>query len=214
MSTPGSTVTITPLVPGALATSAAVNLTLSSWNSATAAGQIGASNVRLEGIDRRTLSGPGHVVFTEETGTNTPVIVGATLATNSVAYALVPGATCPAAGDLSMSTHTRVLLHAALDISSPALAPAPLPMITVILQQSTDGGGTWTDLIGTRQRFSVRLIGVLCATATSIPGVVATPGWCVTVAPLATVRYRIAYKTVNGNFNLNSGTIFVETFGR
>lgn len=51
-----STVTITPLTPGSTAASADYNATVTSWNTATANGAVNDSNIREEGIDRRTIA--------------------------------------------------------------------------------------------------------------------------------------------------------------
>lgn len=51
-----STVTITPLTPGSTAASADYNTNATSWNSATANGVVNDSNIREQGIDRRTIA--------------------------------------------------------------------------------------------------------------------------------------------------------------
>lgn len=63
-----STVTVTELVHGATAQASDINTTNTSWNSATAAGQIGAENFREEGIDARVIA--HNSVYTTGRGTN------------------------------------------------------------------------------------------------------------------------------------------------
>ena len=113
-----STVTVTDLPPGTAAIAGDVNATMTSWVNGTAAGQIGAINVRQEGIDRRSLSGANHVVFTEETGTNT--IVESTASSGAVtnvtgAYIVVTAGIALQTNSMTISTSSRVLLHADLD---------------------------------------------------------------------------------------------------
>jgi len=214
-----STVTVTDLPPGTAAIAGDVNATMTSWVNGTAAGQIGAINVRQEGIDRRSLSGANHVVFTEETGTNT--IVESTASSGAVtnvtgAYIVVTAGIALQTNSMTISTSSRVLLHAALSIGSIAIATAPLPRVWVALQQSTDAGATWITLTGTAQYFEMREVGVSggdCDNSTilSIPGIAACPAWCVSVSALGgAVLYRIGFQTQNGSVRFESGTIFPE----
>ena len=61
-----SRLVVSELAEGALATSADVNLSLTRWNAATAAGQIDNTNIKEEGLDRGTFA--QHVLNTQRAG--------------------------------------------------------------------------------------------------------------------------------------------------
>ena len=217
-----SVAVVTDLPIGEVATSTAVNATATSFQNATAAGALGANNVRLEGVDRRTLSPTGHVVFTTETGTNTPVVVApVSLVHNATGiYAVVPGPL--QTGSMTIATTTRVILHCSLYMESLTFLAGTSLRVTLILQQSADAGVSWSDLTGTLQRFQMRNTGAYCnqAGTTDIPGISTMATWSVTVVATGNpVLYRCAFQTLNDSttggvdIRFDTGTIFVETLG-
>lgn len=207
-----SRVEVTNLIPGELALSADVNATLASWNTNAAAGMIGAANVRMEGIDRRTMSADAHVVYTVASGTYTALTLAAGPLTNITGiYAVVPSLITDS---LSFSVNTQIIVHATLYMESAVNAVGQ--QVSFKMQFSVNGGGTWTDIPGTRQRFSLRNTQPLADPATPFPGIATSVSWSVYTAAAATqvVLYRIAYITANAviPFDVLSGTIFTETF--
>lgn len=220
-----STVTITDLDPGTQPTSTAVNATMTSWVNATAAGAIGGNNVRVEGVDRRTMSAAAHVVFTEEVGTNTIADFG----TSSAAMTNVTGSyddiVCGSNVRTSTTTidvDTQVILHASVFITGARKALTPSGYCRVALQQSTDGGATWTTITGTRQDFRMKdsaALGVSfvdpnAGAPDDVPGIRATATWGVKVTPPGgAVSYRIGYQTANASFTFLNAQIFLETLG-
>jgi hypothetical protein len=207
-----SRVEVTDLVPGELALSADVNATLASWNTNAAAGMIGAANVRMEGIDRRTMSADAHVVYTVASGTYTEAILPTGPLTNITGiYAVVP---LLITDSLSFSVNTQIIVHATLYFESAASAVSQ--QVAFKMQFSVDGGGTWTDIPGTRQRFSLRDTQPLADPLTPFPGIATSASWSVYTAAAATqvVLFRIGYLTANAviPFEVLSGTIFTETF--
>ena len=217
-----SVVTVTDLPLGDVATSSAVNATLTSWNNATAAGSINQVNVNLEGIDRRSLSPSAHVVFTTEVGTNTPTVVtpNSTVHNATGVYVVVPGPMETI--QMTVASTTRILLHCSLYMESAAIPAGNALRVDLILQVSDDGGATWTDLVGTRQQFQMRDTGSYCSVGgpNDIPGIATSATWSTFVVQGANpVTYRAAFKTVNDSttggtdITFKSGTIFVETLG-
>lgn len=218
-----STVTVTDLQPGDSTTSTNVNATISSWNSATAAGQIAAPNVRIEGIDRRTLSAAGHVVCTNEA----PAMVGS--ATNSglvhsAVNAVVPlngGVTPLQTPAITLASIVRiVLLHASVSFTcAPQVTGKPRLLVSLYLEVSTNGGAAWTPIAGTHQEFMTRETGNLsdlAAVPNLVPGLARCATWGITVPPVNGALYRVAYSTLNdttaGGVDVifQTGVIFTE----
>jgi hypothetical protein len=214
-----STITVTDLPPGTEATSTAVNATLSSFNSGTAAGQLDGTNVRLEGIDRRTMSQTVNVVeknvatafyFKANSSGNVNNTTGtpAVINLDGGASLMVTAAT------ITAPSTARLLLHASVQVSKAAIAvTANLPRVWCILQQSVDNGVTWTKLTGSKRMLQMRNTGVLCdpTGATVIPGIVQTFSWSQYVATTnVATYYRVAFETLNGDFAFSIGTISPE----
>ena len=217
-----STVTVTDLDPGVDAASADVNATMTSWNSATAAGQIAADNVRMEGIARLTFSNAGQVIATDE---NPALVASATASglVRSAAYAVVPlnaAATPLQTASITIGAVSRiVLVHASVYfICASQIAAAPRLLVDLILQYSTDGGGAWTSMTGSEQSFQTRQTGNLANNggATQIPALARCATWGYYFVAPATAIYRVAYKTTNDagaggvDVNFQNGSIFVE----
>lgn len=219
-----STITVTPLPAGAKALSADVNATLTSWNSGTATGQIGATNVRMEGVDRRTMSAAQHVVNTQAAADNTIVTIPITgPARSTAAWSGVP---LLVTVDSAYDGSADVIVHAHVDIRSASqvtgMAQPPL-MVGVRIEQSIDAGASWTTVVGTPQWFQMRETGALCSAAANpkVPGIKAAATWSVYVGKRTnTWRFRVAYYTeYDGSYpngvdpDFWAGTIFVETLG-
>lgn len=211
-----SRIEVTDLVPGESATSADVNSSLTSWNTGTAAGSIDETNVRMEGIDRRTMSAAEHVVYTTASGVNTRVIgPSGGVNNNSGSYAEVPGPLTTS--DLTFDVNAQIIVHATLYMEGATNTTGTI--VSLIMQSSSNGGGAWSDMVGTRQRFSTGntasgLNGFTDA-AVPYPGIATSASWSVyfTVAAGQTGMFRIAYQTSDlENINFLSGTIFTETF--
>ncbi len=196
-----STVTITNLPPGTAATSTAVNASLTSWNSGTAAGQIGAANIRMEGVDRRTMSAANHVVETTEVANNT--IIVSTAASGAV-RSTAPAITVVTCG-IAMTTATMTInidhipyIHASISVLSASLAAAmPRLLVEVFLQVSIDAGATWTELTGTRRYFQPRDTNVNLTGGNPILGICGSVSWMTKVTGGAARSFRIAFTTTN-----------------
>lgn len=223
-----STATVTPLVKGDPATSTAINTTITSFNTAMNTSQIAASNVRMEGIDRRAMSGAGHVVETQESGTNTIKNTANSGAVNNptALYVVVPGfgGDTLVTNTFTVAASSRMPLHASVWVTSNSANSGAVRLrVDLILQQSVDAGVTWTDITGTRRRCQMRETGALCSAAANpkIPGLNHSITWSVYVATIGVgTSYRVGYKTVNDSSTggqdptFENGTIFVETFGK
>lgn len=216
-----STVTITDLTPGLGAASADLNATSTSWVNATAAGQIGANNVRMEGIDRRSLSGAAHVVATAEMVDNTIVQSSTpTAGVASVAYAQLTlgGATDIKTPARTIATASQVIVHASVSFEGAARSiVGATPELYLILQSSTNGGGAWSSLAGTTQVFQMREIGLLCdrSAVLDTPAIVGTATWAhLHVHGGVSTEYRVAFKTTIGTIIFTSGIIFLEVLGK
>jgi hypothetical protein len=225
-----STIVVTDILPGTTADIADVNTTIASVNAATAAGSIGGDNVAVEGLDRRTMSSAGHVVYTQAAGTNTVNQTGTASAFvhSTGVYVIVPiGAGGVYGGelttiDMTPSLTTRMLLTATLAFHSLwGLAGTARVRLTMALQISTNSGGAWTTIVGTTRRFQMRETGALAdpwvdALAHVVPALANCCTWTVSAAPAATVRYRVVYQTADdttaggSDIVFDNGAIFVE----
>lgn len=222
-----STVTVTDLPPGTAAGSADVNATLTSWNSATAAGQVGAANVALEGVDRRTMSADAHVVSTAESGSDTIVVsTGPSAAAASTGvYTVVTCGVAIQTNAMTIAVAHKVYIHASVLVRAAAVAAGnPRLLVEVILQQSTDAGVSWTSLVGTRRRFRMRDFAVANQFTTvnhEIPGIIGSATWKIGVTSGGTSTiFRMAFQTTNdgnspGGVNpvFVNATIFPEIIG-
>ena len=216
-----STVTVTDLPAGTAVVAADVNATLSSWNAATAAGQIGTTNVAVEGIDRRTMNVAGNLV---EKDTSSAAYFQAS---DSLASA-VTGAWTEVqllGGASNMRTQAaitapstaRLLLHVSLDVrKASTVAVANMPRVLFRLERSTDNGATWSKVTATTRSFRMRDTGTTSdpsASALTAPGVRQSVAWSLYVATTnAATLYRVVYDTVNpgAGFIFYNGTISPE----
>lgn len=222
-----STVAVTDLIPGEAATSADVNATMTSWNTATAAGAIDVENVRPEGIDRRSLSATNHVVDSELVGTNSPIerVTASGNVTNTTGTAAVityGDGTLATAEDITLTSGRKLVVHASLYVRGgtlPTSLAATLPAVWVVLQKSTDGGAAWSTLSGTRRTFRLRDVrtGTGMGTypaggaGTNIPRVARSINIVYDATTLGVAqRFRVAFETENYAFNFINGTIWCE----
>jgi hypothetical protein len=212
-----SRVEVTPLLPGEVATSADVNATLQSWSDNTGPGDISGPNVRLEGIDRRTMSAAEHVVYTTASGTATTVITSSGAVSNITGvYAVVPSLLT---ANLTFATNQQIIVHAStyFEVDTDAAQQT----VRLIMQSSTNGGGAWSDMVGTEQYFRVRdaysaaPVG-FTDVATPFPGIATSASWGVyfTAVAASTCMFRIAFQTTLAapTVTFENGTIFTETF--
>ncbi len=214
-----STVEVTDLVPGTPATSTAVNQTLSSWNTGTAAGQVDGTNVRVEGVDRWVMNPAGNVVEMDTEAAEyeeaSPSL--ATAASTALSVVSLAGGTSdmvtPAA--LNLALNSDVVVHASVRVYSEAIAPAALPEVVLHLQYSTDAGGTWTSFVGSRRRYQMRETDDLCSInlSTTIPGIDQTATWAHWFVSLADdYLFRVAFENTDGVFTFDSGVISPQVF--
>lgn len=149
-----SRVTITDLVPGTEATSANVNATLTSWNTAAAAGAIGENNFREEGIDRRSLSAAAQAIqyppaafgncFAEGDTSSGPL--------SAAAYDVINVGTDLKIGpmtDVSTTANEKVMVRVSVWFA----ADCDL-LLECIIQSSADAV-TWTDYDESYQAFMI-----------------------------------------------------------
>lgn len=216
-----SVVLVTDLPAGDTADSADVNATLDSFTNGTAAGSLVGVNVRMEGVDRRTLDINGGVVSQGNSGGTYFQDTGSG-AVSSVAYAVIPlggGASpmvMPAA--ITAPVSARLILHASVRVTKAAIAAtANLPRVWCELEQSVDGGGVYTKITGSERSISMRQTDALCdpTPGNAVPGISQTISWSQYVATtnVATL-YRVTYRTVNGTFSFNDGVITPEVILR
>lgn len=221
-----STVAITPLVPGEVAKSADVNSTINSFNAGTAAGMLVAQNVRVEGIDRRTMSADQHVVGTDEYGDNTTVYVDDTgpIQNATALWVGVPGLQT---ASVTVTLPTRLLLHASLRIDGATatfLSTARL-RVQLRLERSDDAGLTWTYLDGTYRSFRFKdlntALGATILATLVTPGIQRSVSWSLYTLPTGNPAiYRVAFKTTDAGDvpggtdpNIKGATIFIEPYG-
>ena len=220
-----STVTVTDLVPGTPATSTAVNASLNSWNTGTAAGQIAGTNVRVEGVDRWVMNPAGNVVEMdteaaeyEEASPSAATAAATALSVVSLAGGASPMVT-PAA--LNLPLNADVIIHASVRVYGDAtLYVATLPEVVLYLQYSVDAGATWLSFLGSRRRYQMRetLDGLLCLCSlnrsTTIPGIDQTATWSHWfVVPLADdYLFRVAFENTDGVFRFDGGMISPQVF--
>lgn len=211
-----SVVTVTDLVPGTEATSAGPNATINSFNAATAAGQIGAANIRTEGVDRWVMNPAGNVVEMDTESAEYTTASASNLI-NSVAYAVVPlaGGASPmitAAGVTCPNSPARPIVHASVVVRNvTTLFAATYPTVWLRIERSTDGGGTWAAVTGTERQYKMRVTGILCSVnlTTDIPAIYRTATWVVYDAGGIgnTSLWRVVYRTANGSFTFENGHI-------
>ncbi len=219
-----STVEVTDLVPGTPATSTAVNDTLTSWNTGTAAGQVDGTNVRVEGVDRWVMNPAGNVVEMDTEAAEYAVDSASnpTAATTALSVVSLAGGTSdmvtPAA--LNLALNSDVVVHASVHVYGDAtLYVATLPEVVLYLQYSTNAGATWTSFPGSRRRYKMRetLDGLECLCSlnrsTTIPGIDQTVTWAHYFVSLADdYLFRVAFENTDGVFLFNGGVISPQVF--
>lgn len=138
-----STVTVTELEYGATASAATINATNTSWNSATAAGQIGARNFREEGIDRRVIA--QNAVYTTNRGTNSFLSTGSltTSGAGGVTATFDFGAT-DYIGPIVDSGASNLKIIVAYSVWGTGTAGSGL---SAFLEEATDPAGPWTTIL-------------------------------------------------------------------
>lgn len=147
-----STVTITELEYGATASAATINTTNTSWNSATAAGQIGARNFREEGIDRRVIA--QNAVYSTNRGTNSFLSTGSltTSGAGGVTATFDFGAT-DYIGPIVDSGSSNLKIIVGYSVWGTGTAGQTL---TTSLETATDPAGPWASLADTVRSKSTR----------------------------------------------------------
>lgn len=183
-----SRVVQTELVEGAVATAADFNATLSSWNAATAAGQINGGNFREEGLDRSSFAA-GSVTTTVANGSirfaDSTFAVGV--------WDLVSGS------EIGPFPAGPVLIHVSVTMRKDDLS-APLAGLRVV--SSATSGGAGTEVPRTRRDVSMR-------TGVNTPLVNARLDRSVTIAKLFTVSAASQYLRVEA-FNNTGGNLIVQ----
>lgn len=215
-----STVEVTDLVPGTPATSAAVNLTLTSWNTGTAAGQIAGTNIRVEGVDRWVMNPAGNVVEMDTEAAEYAVASAsnATAAATALTVVSLAGGASPMVTPavLNIPQDADVIVHASVRVYGDAIAAAPLPEVVLYLQYSVDAGATWLSFFGSRRRYQMRDTGVLCSlnVSTDIPGIDQTVTWAHYFVPAVADDYlfRVAFENTDGVFFFDGGVISPQVF--
>lgn len=216
-----STVTVTDLVAGTPATSTAVNATLTSFNSATAAGQLGATNVRVEGVDRWVMSSTGNVVeMNTQTAEYLQLAASAAISNATGTPVVIPlnagASNLQTPASVTIPSGAKCVVHASVRCNSDSyLYAGTLARVIVYLQESTDGGGTWATVTGGRRAVQMRETGRYCSlnSTTTVPGISETFTWAqYTGTPGTTVLWRIAYETENATVTFDDGVISPQVF--
>lgn len=195
-----SRVVVTDLVPGDEATSTDVNATISSWNTALAAGALGTANFRLEGLDRRTLSAANHAIM----GFVQQYTAGTTGMVNSAAYV----ALCTSA-NLNPTAGGSIITRASVYYVGEDAYATNATVVTLAIQRSTDAGATWTTLNETemirsnKNVISARVTGNYYAFFEQAAN-----------AGLVQVMYRVAYKVTPGRASFINTTLVIEQLAR
>lgn len=209
-----SRVVITDLVPGTEATSTGVNETIDSWNAAAGAGDIGANNVRQEGIDRRTLSDAAQAIQAPPASFGNCIASGSTETSNAIAaaWALVNVGSNLSIGpmtDLSSSSSEMVTIRASLWFSGPAMDAGVSPALYEFIIQSSTDAVTWVDYDASYQAFKIT------AFATGVrPRCTGTYTSLVSTTPAGSrVYWRVAYRAPEAVL-LGYGTLYIEEYAR
>lgn len=206
-----SRVVITDLVPGTEATSADVNATITSWNNAAGAGDLGANNVRQEGIDRRTLSYAGQAIQSVAGGAYADVLYTSSgssgAVTNAGPYAVISlGGVAMQAGDNAAYTNSS---HQKVVRASVTFRAANLCLVDCTLQSASTNAGPWTSHTNTRQRF------LIVAGVTAAAGCVGTYTTSYEISAGSGYQWwRVAYTATPGNVTFQYGTLYIETYSK
>lgn len=184
-----SRVTQTELFEGDVATAANFNATLSSWNAATAAGQINGENFREEGLDRRSFL-RGAV----STTIGTPIVRFSTTAIPvGAAYTTLPS-------EIGPFPAGPVLLHYSMHVRNDNLAGAQ--GVVCLSSRAVSGGATTA--IGRTTRILTMRIGL------NTPLTPARLDRCVTVSYLVTVVAGVNQYFVVEAQNPTAGTMLAQ----
>ena len=192
-----SRVTVTELPPGTAATSASINDTITSWNNALAAGALGTNNVRLEGLDRRTLSASNKAIagFYEQT------TAGATgLVTSAAFVALVTSS------DFTPTTGGDLIVRAVTFYSGEDEYATNNTVVTLRIERSTDGGGTWAAAPNT----------TLVRKNKNVDDARVTGNYYMfySESTKARIRYRLVYTVTPGSVGFLNSALIVEQLAR
>lgn len=206
-----SRVVITDLVPGTEATSTDVNATISSWNTAGAAGAIGANNVRDEGIDRRSLSYAAQAIQAPPAAYNNCITKddGSSGLVTSVAYAVINVGTDLRIGPMTYSagTHDEHVV-----VRGSVWFTAQMDTLLECILQSSQDAVTWIDISETYQAFKApnyiaanywNCVGVYTTVYATLPSQIANR-----------LYWRLAFRTTTNAVTFKNGTIFVEEYAR
>lgn len=149
-----STVTITPLTIGELATAANYNANATSWNSATANGVVDDDNVREQGIDRRTIA--DRTIDAQRSMTSSFKFVGtaasSAIPTNiATVVAMNAGAETAEVGPFTSLSGDVVLIRVSADFYTGQAGPntGRGSNTTFYLRRSDDNWSSYTDLSST-----------------------------------------------------------------
>lgn len=206
-----SRVVITDLVPGEAATSTDVNATITSWNNAAGAGDLGAANVRQEGIDRRTLSYSAQAIQSAAAGAFADVLYQSNgssgAVTNAGPYAVISlGGVAMMVGDDTAPTVSTIQKVVRASVTFNA---ANSCLVDCTLQLSATNAGPWTSASSSRQKF------LIVAGVTAAASCVGT--YTVTLEESATITnqwWRVAYMATPGNVTFQYGTLYIETYSK
>jgi len=213
-----SRVTVTDLPAGTAVVAADVNATLSSWNAATAAGQIAETNVAVEGIDGRSVSNTTNVVEQNVKASDrfvTAVSTPIANATGSPVVILMNAGATPMQSQVAItaSASANLMIHATIHAEADAIPAAALPRVWCCLLKSTDNGATWSTILNSGRKYEMRNCGTLSdpAGVNVIPGINHTFAWSmhVTTAGVSTL-YAIGFESQNTTVNFDSGVLMHE----
>jgi hypothetical protein len=209
-----SRVVITDLVPGASANSSDVNATITSWNNAAGAGDIGPNNVRQEGIDRRTLSFPEQAVQSEGAGAFADTLFASSASSGAVTNPGPYAAVTLGGTDMMLGPHLgtgnpssdNIVIRASVTFFADNLC-----LVSCVFQVGPTNAGPWTTQTTTRQQFlALEVVAAqpapLCV-GTYTAGLVISPDnqntWC-----------RVAYTATPNNVTFSNGVLYVEDYAR
>ena len=192
-----SRVAVTELPAGTPATTTDVNATISSWNAALAAGALESDNVRLEGIDRRSLSSAGHAVmglFDQATAASLGLV------TSAVDVALVTSS------NLTPSPGGSIIVRASTFYFGEDQYSVNPTTVTLSIQSSTDGGTVWSTITATTLIRNNKAIDFTRVTGNYYAFYrQSTP---------AQIRYRLVYTVTPGSVAFSGSVLVVEQLAR
>lgn len=198
-----SRVVQTELFDGDTASAADFNATLTSWNAATAAGQIGANNFREEGLDRG--------VFAVNSVKSSGSVAGFRRFTDNNIFVAPPGFTTLAPGSVIGPFQEDELYNVLVHYS--VMVRTDSGLVGVRLARSANAGGPWAAVANTYRVVSTRSV--------ATPYSVARVDRSITVSKLVTgvaantpVYFALQIQSTSGVNTLVQGTLFGEVFYR